>query len=592
MPPPRLPLSATWHNGLTADGATGERRKTEEQQSIPRLTQNHGNGLRARPPVPLRDTGSSISAIVKDKDDLAADEEMRRLSGRNANVGSAARTTEALQARALPRSPVSPASALQGNGRLVGGAALNIFERGEITEYENQGIYFTGAKQAKKIIGSLGSPEKKDETGNYGYDDERGDYNIVLGDHLAYRYEVVDVLGKGSFGQVVRCIDHKKGGIVAVKIIRNKKRFHQQALIEVGILKRLGEWDPDGAHATLSTTGSFYFRNHLCIVTPCLSINLYEFIRAHNFVGFSLVLIRRIARQLLACLTLLQQKRIIHCDLKPENILLCDARKADVRVIDFGSSCREEEKVYTYIQSRFYRSPEVILGSSYGLGIDMWSFGCILAELFTGYPLFPGENEQEQLACIMEVFGPPDRHLVERCTRKKVFFDSMGKPRVAVNSKNRRRRPSSKTLAQALKTDDEAFVDFVARCLRWDPDRRMKPAEAVAHPFITNVPMTKRQVSDDARRSVAGRSSPVKRPAGNAFAQKPRALPETPRAREVSPAKNATRRQSGTGPASATSGVKRGCNGGPQPMSQRQKSGGFAQLAARESMGGNQRWRA
>lgn len=59
--------------------------------------------------------------------------------------------------------------------------------------------------------------------------------------------------------------------------------------------------------------------------------------------------------------------------------------------------------VYTYIQSRFYRSPEVILGLPYGLPIDMWSFGCILAELYTGYPLFPGENEVEQLACIMEV---------------------------------------------------------------------------------------------------------------------------------------------------------------------------------------------
>ncbi|KYG41516.1 hypothetical protein M433DRAFT_147606 [Acidomyces richmondensis BFW] len=418
---------------------------------------------------------------------------MRRLSTKRKDVDAAARETEALKARARPRSPMSPERLLHGAG---GGAPLNLFERGEVMDYVAEGVYFTGTRNAKKIIGALTpspagsdvnlSGAKKDVVGNYGYDDERGDYNIVLGDHLAYRYEVVDVLGKGSFGQVVRCIDHKEGGVVAVKIIRNKKRFHQQALVEVGILGRLGEWDPDGAYATLSITSSFYFRSHLCIVTPCLSINLYELIRAHNFTGFALPLIRRFTRQLLACLVLLQQKRIIHCDLKPENILLCDARRADVRVIDFGSSCREEEKVYTYIQSRFYRSPEVILGSSYGLGIDMWSLGCILAELWTGYPLFPGENEQEQLACIMEIFGPPDRHLVERCTRKKLFFDSVGKPRVTVSSKGRRRRPSSRTLQQALKADDEAFVDFVARCLRWDPERRMKPHEAVRHPFVTN----------------------------------------------------------------------------------------------------------
>jgi dual specificity tyrosine-phosphorylation-regulated kinase 2/3/4 len=240
---------------------------------------------------------------------------------------------------------------------------------------------------------------------------------------------------------------------------------------------------------------------------------LYELIRAHNFVGFSLPLIRRFGRQMLACLVLLQNKRIIHCDLKPENILLYEARKADIRVIDFGSSCKEEEKVYTYIQSRFYRSPEVILGSTYGLGIDMWSFGCILAELWTGYPIFPGENEQEQLACIMEIFGPPDRHLVERCTRKKLFFDSVGKPRVTVSSKGRRRRPSSKTLAQALKTEDEAFLDFVTRCLRWDPDRRMKPHEAVTHPFITNQPMSQRQgIPDEARRAARTRTTATGHP--------------------------------------------------------------------------------
>jgi len=115
----------------------------------------------------------------------------------------------------------------------------------------------------------------------------------------------------------------------------------------------------------------------------------------------------------------------------------------------------------------------------------MWSLGCILAELYTGYPIFPGENEQEQLACIMEVFGPPEKHLIEKSTRKKLFFDSFGKPRVIVSSKGRRRRPSSKTLSQALKCDDEAFLDFITRCLRWDPDKRLKPDEAMHHDFIT-----------------------------------------------------------------------------------------------------------
>lgn len=344
---------------------------------------------------------------------------------------------------------------------------------------------------------------------------------------------------------------------------------------------------------------------------------------------------------------LLQNKRIIHCDLKPENILLCEARKADVRVIDFGSSCKEEEKVYTYIQSRFYRSPEVILGSSYGLGIDMWSLGCILAELWTGYPLFPGENEQEQLACIMEIFGPPDRHLVERCTRKKLFFDSVGKPRVTVSSKGRRRRPSSKTLSQALKTEDEAFLDFISRCLRWDPERRMKPHDAMNHAFITNQPLHQRPgIPEEARRAArlrstaavpaanGGISSPIKRmhttsgthtTSANAFSQqqqtpareKARPLPDTPQTAlrngvsansnihnsQGSPSKQsaAMRRQSSVATAgtAATAGSKRASNGAalaglslPASGQQRQPSGSnLAALAAKEANAAA-RWKA
>ena len=216
-------------------------------------------------------------------------------------------------------------------------------------------------------------------------------------------------------------------------------------------------------------------------------MNLYEFIKIHDFKGFSLKLIRRFTKQLLNSLVLLKSHKVIHCDLKPENILLAHPAHSEIKVIDFGSSCLENEKVYTYIQSRFYRSPEVILGMSYGMPIDMWSLGCILAELLTGYPIFPGENEQEQLACIMEIFGPPDKHLIEKSSRRKLFFDSLGKPRLTVSSKGKRRRPSSKTLQQSLKCDDEAFLDFLSRCLRWDPERRMKPDDAVHHEFITGV---------------------------------------------------------------------------------------------------------
>lgn len=82
------------------------------------------------------------------------------------------------------------------------------------------------------------------------------------------------------------------------------------------------------------------------------------------------------------------------------------------QLIDFGSSCFENEKLYTYIQSRFYRSPEIILGLSYNTQIDMWSFGCLLCELYLGYPIFAGDSEHDQLLAMIEVLGPPDLKLL------------------------------------------------------------------------------------------------------------------------------------------------------------------------------------
>ena len=98
---------------------------------------------------------------------------------------------------------------------------------------------------------------------------------------------------------------------------------------------------------------------------------------------------------------------VIHCDLKPENILLKNSKKSAIKVIDFGTGCFENSTYYTYIQSRYYRAPEIILGIPYTTAIDMWSYGCILVELYNGYPIFAGEDEIEQLAIIMEYKGVP-----------------------------------------------------------------------------------------------------------------------------------------------------------------------------------------
>ncbi|XP_066488418.1 dual specificity tyrosine-phosphorylation-regulated kinase 4 [Tiliqua scincoides] len=354
---------------------------------------------------------------------------------------------------------------------------LTLYEQREIKDYKE--LWFLGLG-AKKIEGYI-----DDEIGS-SYDDDHGSYKKVLNDHIAYRYEVLSVIGKGSFGHVVKCLDHKTGEKVAVKIIRNKKRFHNQALVEVSILSALRQKDEDNTFNVVHMKEYFYFRNHFCISFELLGINLYELIKKNNFQGFTSNLIRRFTLCILRCLQLLYTEKIIHCDLKPENILINQSQSGQLsfKVIDFGSSCYEHQRVYTYVQSRFYRSPEVILGHPYATPIDMWSLGCIIAELYTGYPLFPGENETEQLACIMEVLGLPPADFIQSASRRRTFFDSNGLPKSVTNSRGKVRNPNSKDLNSVLRVYDGSFLDFLKKCLVWKPALRMTPEEAMHHTWL------------------------------------------------------------------------------------------------------------
>mmetsp|Transcript_27184 Transcript_27184/g.88833 ORF Transcript_27184/g.88833 Transcript_27184/m.88833 type:complete len:694 (+) Transcript_27184:149-2230(+) len=377
--------------------------------------------------------------------------------------------------------PLTPAAALK-----LYMNSMTLYEQGEILDYPQ--VYYVGPNAQKH-------KPTADATDNHGFDDDRGDYLWVMHDHVSYRYEILGVLGKGSFGVVTKCYDWKTNQLVALKIIRNKKRFHHQALVEVKLLEHLRDHDTDGTASIVHMKDHFYFRNHMCITFELLCINLYEFIKNNKFQGLSLGLIRRVAVQLLLSLRFLRKLRVIHCDLKPENILLKAPNKSSIKVIDFGSSCFENERVYTYIQSRFYRSPEVILGLPYDMAIDMWSFGCILAELYTGYPIFPGENEVEQLACIMEIQGLPPRMMIEQASRKKMFFDSNGAPRIVPNSRGKKRRPASKDLASALRCSDPAFVSFLEGCLQWDKKDRFTPDQALQHEWITEAAIPSTSIS-------------------------------------------------------------------------------------------------
>ncbi|XP_078088846.1 dual specificity tyrosine-phosphorylation-regulated kinase 1A isoform X1 [Mustelus asterias] len=385
----------------------------------------------------------------------------------------------------------------------------------------NEVYYAKKKRRHQQGQGDDSSHKKERKVYNDGYDDDNYDYIVKNGEKWMDRYEIDSLIGKGSFGQVVKAYDRVEQEWVAIKIIKNKKAFLNQAQIEVRLLELMNKHDTEMKYYIVHLKRHFMFRNHLCLVFEMLSYNLYDLLRNTNFRGVSLNLTRKFAQQMCTALLFLAtpELSIIHCDLKPENILLCNPKRSAIKIVDFGSSCQLGQRIYQYIQSRFYRSPEVLLGMPYDLAIDMWSLGCILVEMHTGEPLFSGANEVDQMNKIVEVLGIPPSHILDQAPKARKFFEKLpdaswtvkktkdGK-RVNIKSNikkignteykppgsrklhnilgvetggpgGRRAGESGHTVADYLK-----FKDLILRMLDYDPKTRIAPYYALQHSFF------------------------------------------------------------------------------------------------------------
>lgn len=298
------------------------------------------------------------------------------------------------------------------------------------------------------------------------YDNKEGNliarvYDVIEVPGASYHYTIMDLLGTGTFGQVFRCLKEsnedldsdsskrKPSEVVAVKVVKGKPAYRTQGLLEVKIAKMVNQvGDPEDRHHLVRVKDSFEARGHVCIVFELLSCSLLDVLTQNQFRGLPLEVVQRFTVHLLSALAVLQDTNIIHCDLKPENILLCPKSGADsdgnsksgaaqdspssasptskgavdIKVIDFGSACFEGKTMYSYIQSRFYRSPEVLLGIPYNGAIDIWSLGCVCAEMYLGLPLFPGASQHNQLTRIVDMLGNVPDFLVEHGKNSDKFF--------------------------------------------------------------------------------------------------------------------------------------------------------------------------
>ncbi|XP_061912632.1 homeodomain-interacting protein kinase 1 isoform X2 [Entelurus aequoreus] len=347
-----------------------------------------------------------------------------------------------------------------------------------------------------------------------------GDYQLVQHEILCSvtcSYEVLEFLGRGTFGQVAKCWKRGTNEIVAIKILKNHPSYARQGQIEVGILNRLSAENADEYNFVRSYE-CFQHKGHTCLVFEMLEQNLYDFLKHSKFSPLPLRHIRPILQQVATALMKLKSLGLIHADLKPENIMLVDPLRQPyrVKVIDFGSASHVSKAVCsTYLQSRYYRAPEIILGLPFCEAIDMWSLGCVIAELFLGWPLYPGASEYDQIRYISQTQGLPAEYLLSAGTKTNRFFNrgpdssyplwrlktpSEHEMEMGIKSKEARKyifnclddmmqvnlsTHLEGTDMLAEKADRREFIDLLKRMLRLDADKRITPTKTLGHPFVT-----------------------------------------------------------------------------------------------------------
>nr|XP_014715751.1 homeodomain-interacting protein kinase 4 [Equus asinus] len=338
-------------------------------------------------------------------------------------------------------------------------------------------------------------------------------------------YDIIEVLGKGTFGEVAKGWRRSTGEMVAIKILKNDAYRNRIIKNELKLLRCMRGLDPEEAHV-IRFLEFFHDALKFYLVFELLEQNLFEFQKENNFAPLPARHIRTVTLQVLRALARLKELAIIHADLKPENIMLVDQTRCPfrVKVIDFGSASIFSEVRYVkepYIQSRFYRAPEILLGLPFCEKVDVWSLGCVMAELHLGWPLYPGNNEYDQVRYICETQGLPKPHLLHAARKAHHFFKRNPHPDATnpwqlkssadylAETKVRpleRRKYMLKSLDQietvngsgaasrlnfpdrealAEHADLKSMVELIKRMLTWESHERISPSAALRHPFVS-----------------------------------------------------------------------------------------------------------
>lgn len=331
-------------------------------------------------------------------------------------------------------------------------------------------------------------------------------------------------LGEGTFGKVAECKDMSRDGeTVALKIIKNVDKYRDAAKLEINVLEKLNEKDPNGENLCVRMLDWFTYHGHVCIAFDMLGKSVFDFLKENGYQPYAMDQVRHISYQLCKAVKFLHENHLTHTDLKPENILFVNSdyevishqkkmgkkrrelkriKCSDIRLIDFGSATFDEEHHSAVISTRHYRAPEVILGVGWSQPCDVWSIGCIMFELFTGFTLFQTHDNREHLAMMERILGVLPLKLTKK-SKKCRHFNHGRLDWDEQSTAGRYVRDNCKPLQRYLLSDGEdekQLFDLIRKMLDYDTTHRIRLADALLHPFFDKLsPEQKATVSSSAK---------------------------------------------------------------------------------------------
>jgi cyclin-dependent kinase-like len=290
------------------------------------------------------------------------------------------------------------------------------------------------------------------------------------------KYEVLGVVGEGAYGVVLKCKNKESDGIVAIKKFKvsdDDEILRKTALREVKLLRLLRHGN------IVSLIEAFRRKGKLYLVFEYVEKNLLEVLE-EQAQGLDPALVRHYIFQLCQAIHWCHSNEVVHRDIKPENLLI-DVARRQLKLCDFGFARllnNPNEELTDYVATRWYRAPELLLGSTqYSFSVDLWAIGCIMGEITDGQPLFPGESEVDQLYIIQKIVGPLIPSHMDLFLGNSRFaglkFPDMSRP---------------ETLQKKyLATLSKRSLHFMQQVLSMDPAERPTSEEALNHPYFQNM---------------------------------------------------------------------------------------------------------